>query len=335
MYSNRKYKVIQINTTDDLERFCTFPSSTALTPDILTRHRANSHWMLVDGASNIVGRCSTWWESTPPYPDHHLGLIGHYAAYRYEAATQLLTIACNQLAAKGCTMAVGPMDGNTWRNYRLITEWGSEPIFFLEPDNHNEWPDHFTNSDFSPLTYYFSALNTSLNQQDPRASRVAERIADQDIQIRFIDLDCFVDELRRIYSVVVVSFSNNFLFAPISESEFISQYLPLKLYIRPELVLMVEFQESLIGFLFAIPDILQAKRGRIIDTVIIKTLAVLPEFERIGLGALLTTRCHEIARNLGYTQAIHALIHETNIVRNTSSRYAKPIRHYTLYAKGF
>lgn len=329
------HKAVQINAIDDLKRFCTFtsPGSTVLTPEILVRHQADAHWILVDGVSNIVARCSVWWKSTPPYPGHHLGLVGHYAACTHEAGTQLLAIACNQLAERGCTMAVGPMDGSTWRHYRLITEWGTEPIFFLEPDNPDDWPGHFTNNGFSPLAHYLSNLNTDLNHQDPRARKIAEGIADRTIQIRSIDLNCFVDELHRIYSVAVVSFRDNFLYTPISESEFIAQYLPIRPYVRPDLVLMVEFQESLIGFLFAVPDILQVRRSQIIDTVIIKTVAVLPKFEGTGLGALLGARCHEIARNLGYTRAIHALMHETSISRNISARYAKPTRRYTLFAK--
>ena len=36
--------------------------------------------------------------------------------------------------------AVGPLDGSTWRRYRLVTERGVEPPFFMEPDNPDDWP---------------------------------------------------------------------------------------------------------------------------------------------------------------------------------------------------
>ena len=41
-------------------------------------------------------------------------------------------------------MAVGPMDGSTWRRYRFITERGAEPAFFLETYNPDVWPLNFT-----------------------------------------------------------------------------------------------------------------------------------------------------------------------------------------------
>ena len=60
---------------------------------------------------------------------------------------------CNgvRLAAERCTIAIGPVDGNTWQRYRLITEPGTEPPFFLEPDNPDAWPGQFTAAGFTPL----------------------------------------------------------------------------------------------------------------------------------------------------------------------------------------
>jgi len=36
---------------------------------------------------------------------------------------------------------------------------------------------------------------------------------------------------------------------------------------------------------------------------------------------------------MGFTRAIHALMHETNKSRNLSARYARTIRRYTLFSK--
>jgi hypothetical protein len=51
------------------------------------------------------------------------------------------------------------------------------------------------------------------------------------------------------------------------------------------------------------------------------------------LGSLLLAACQRTARQLGYTRAIHALMHEQNISRNLSRRYADPIRRYALFGK--
>jgi GNAT superfamily N-acetyltransferase len=107
----------------------------------------------------------------------------------------------------------------------------------------------------------------------------------------------------------------------------------VKPYVRPEIVLFAEQHGQPIGFIFAIPDMLQAKRGQSIDTVIIKTMAVHPAHAGLGLGSLLMARCEHAAHELGYRRAIHALFHEKNRSGKISSHTGKVIRRYTLFAK--
>jgi hypothetical protein len=98
-------------------------------------------------------------------------------------------------------------------------------------------------------------------------------------------------------------------------------------------VLLAERRGELVGYLFAIPDMLQAKRGVPIDTIVVKTAAVLPGREYAGLGGLLVSGVHAVASSLGYARSIHALMHESNESRNLSGHYGAPFRRYTLYGK--
>ncbi|MBD2459713.1 GNAT family N-acetyltransferase [Oscillatoria sp. FACHB-1407] len=315
----------------------------------LAQHAPDAHWMLIQDDKGITAYCSLWWQNVPTYAtplmkgdrgdqafaqnQHRLGLIGHYAAQDAESAQLLLNHACNQLAAHSCTLAVAPMDGNTWRRYRLLSDRGTEPIFFLEPDNPDEWCDHFREAGFTSFADYSSGLTTNLTQVDPRMVRVEQRLTEIGVKVRSLNLDNFERELQQIHQLSLISFRNNFLYTPISQTEFISQYSQIKPYVQPQLVLMAEHGDTLVGFLFAIPDLLQAKRGEAINTVIIKTVAVLPGKTYAGLGNLLVSQCQAIAHQLGYTRAIHALMHNANNSRNLSDRYAHTIRRYTLLAK--
>jgi GNAT superfamily N-acetyltransferase len=328
------YQPVQVQNNDDLARFCAAPNLPPLDPKVVYRQKAEANWLLNDHRGKVAARCSLWWRQTPPYPGQCLGFIGHYAAHDFEAARQILALACDQLVAQGCTMAVGPLDGNTWQRYRLITEHGPEPLFFLEPDNPADWPAHFTANGFTTLANYFSALDTRLRPLGSRLAKVAERVAGQDIEIRTANLTAFETELRHIYTLSIASFQDNFLYSPISEADFIAQYQPIRPYLRSELILIAEQASQPIGFMFALPDLLQAQRGQPIDTVILKTVAVHPDYRSFGLGSLLLDRCVEIARKLGYTRAIHALMHESNHSRKISSRYeAQIIRQYALFAR--
>jgi GNAT superfamily N-acetyltransferase len=328
------YLPIPVETDAQRERFRNAPGTPPLPPDALITDGADAHWLLADEHDAPVARCSLWWAAAPAYQGHRVGLIGHFVAAGAEAGTQMLRHACAELARCGRTLAIGPMDGSTNRAYRLVTEGGEEPPFFLEPENPPEWPAAFAAAGFAPLATYCSSLQARLDHADPGIPVLAAAFAAEGVSIRPFDMEQFEEELRRIYAIVALSFQHNFLATTIAEGEFLMQYRPIKPYIRPELVLLAERGAELVGFIFLVPDWLQALRGEPLTTVIVKTLAVLPEYAGRGLGTLLSARAEEAARGLGFTRAIHALMHEANTSRKISSRFeGHIIRRYTLFAR--
>jgi predicted N-acetyltransferase YhbS len=97
-------------------------------------------------------------------------------------------------------------------------------------------------------------------------------------------------------------------------------------------VIFAEHEGRTVGFVFGIPNLAQAQRGQAIDTVVVKTVAVLPGRTYAGLGNVLVAHCQQAARKLGFRRVIHALMHESNNSLNLSGHYAKPFRRYTLYS---
>ena len=297
----------------------------------MTRHGPDLSALVLDDGPRA--RCSLWWTGTPTLEGAHIGYIGHYAALDAGSGREILTWACRRLAEAGCARAIAPIDGNTWRRYRLLTERGAEPPFFLEPDNPDDMPEHFAAAGFRPLADYFSSLNNDLAIRDPRAIEAEQRLEKAGIRIRPLDPTRFHEELRAVHAVSLTAFPQNFLYAPISEEEFVAMYAGLEKQLRPELVLLAEAKDRVVGFLFAIPDLAQAARGQPIDTMIAKSMAVLPEYGGLGLGGVLMERAHAAGRALGYRRSIHALMHQDNRSRRLSSRTAHVIRRYTLYER--
>jgi L-amino acid N-acyltransferase YncA len=322
-------KTIVVTAPGELSLFCAFPGETPSR----THPEGDAHLLtLRDG--DAQARCSLWWNGLPTLEERRLGYIGHFAARSDTAASDLLDNACRRLARNGCTHAVGPLDGSTWRRYRFVTERGEEPAFFLEPDNPDEWPAYFRDAGFEPLAHYTSALDLALRQLDPRAEDIAGRMRLLDVRIRHMDPKYFDDEVNRIFEVSQVSFRKAFLYSPIDREQCRTLYEPLKLFIRPELVLIAERNDIPVGFVFAVPDWLQAQRGAAIDTVIVKTIAILPQHEYAGLGALLLSQCRSRIAELGYARAIHALMHDSNVgSRRLSDRFGQTMRGYTLFTR--
>ena len=113
-----------------------------------------------------------------------------------------------------------------------------------------------------------------------------------------------------------------------------AQYEQLRPYVRPELVTLAMHEARVVGFAFTLPDLLQGRAGGVIDTAIMKTLAIIPESRFAGLGTHLGAANRRAAHLLGYRRMIHALMHESNASRSISARYAPTeLRRYTLFAK--
>ena len=282
---------------------------------------------MVVSLTNSGAQCSLWIGKTPPYQEHRLGLIGHYFASDATAGAALLRAACAELQRQRCTLAVGPMDGSTWQRYRFITERGGEPVFFLEPDNRDDWPLHFTSQGFVPLARYCSAITDRIQVNEPRIEHLAASLFSQGFSIRAIASDRFEEELSGIFTLALASFAGNFLYTPISEDEFLSQYRGIRTFIRPELTLIAENRGEVAGFLFALPDPNRT------DTFIVKTLAVHPRFRGRGLGSVLLLHVNRVACGLGFRRSIHALMHEENVSTHISERQAVVFRRYTLFAR--
>ena len=326
-------QLINIQSPEEMAQFTLHPAVSRTTATQLTLHRPDAHWLAVDDGRQVLGRCSLWWKATATHNDHRLGYIGHYAAASDPVAEKLLNRASTDLSQNGCTLAVGPLDGTTWRRYRFITWRGKAPPFFLEPDNPDAWPGQFEKNGFSILADYISTLNTDLNYQDPRAEEISRRMEDQGVCIRCIDPDHLDRELDGIFELSIESFRKNFLYSPIERKEFMAMYGGVKSFLHGELTLVAEQQGRTVGFMFALPDALQAKRGQRIDQVILKTIAIRPDRALAGLGRLLFQTALSNAHKLGYRRAVHALMHAANRSTNLGQGSTVVMRRYALFSK--
>ena len=293
-------------------------------PTAELRHHAPDLSLLAVHDGSLSARCSIWVRDG-------MGVIGHYAAASSEAGQVILDHACAALRQAGCTTAVGPMDGNTWRRYRFIIHRGGEPTFFLEPDHCSDWPCHWIAASFSPTAFYTSSLNSDLSVQDQRTLGALSRFQAAGISIREFDRQHADRDLGRLFTLSTVAFSENPFYEPISREEFDQQHRTVLPLVRPELVLLAERGDELVGFMFAVPDLLQRNGAR--PTVVLKTMAVHPDLAGMGLGSALMDLAQRAARRLGFTRAIHALMHESNASARLSARYATPFRRYALFAR--
>jgi GNAT superfamily N-acetyltransferase len=303
--------------------------------ETLAHQRPSVHGVVL-ARERVVARCSVWTDGVIALAGRPAGVIGHFvaAAEARSAVRELLEAAVARVHAAGLTCAIGPMDGNTWRRHRFITERGTEPLFFLEADNADEWPEWWGAAGFAPVANYFSAMMADLALEDARVPRAAERLRAEGVMVRQLQPQRFEAELRAIHALSLQAFTRNFLYTPIGAEEFVAQYRAVERLVNPEFVWLAERAGALVGFVFAVPDHAQAARGEPVTTLIAKTLAVLPDRRFAGLGAVLLSMVQTAARRAGYQRIIHAYMHESNQSLNLSARSAQVFRRYTLLAHG-
>jgi L-amino acid N-acyltransferase YncA len=276
----------------------------------------------------ILARASVWFDGPRLEANERTGLIGHYAASSLEAGKTILEAACAMLRKFGCARVIGPMDGSTWKSYRLVSEMGSEAPYLLELHNPLEWNHHFLEAGFEVLATYHSTLGIN-PEPDPRMPKVRERFAANRITTRAANPGNLEAELHAIYDLALESFSQNFLYSPIPREEFLGLYRPALAKLPPGFTRIAEHDGRAVGFAFAVPDLLRPQ----MDTLILKTVGIRKARVYAGLGALLADEMHDLARHAGMTRVIHALIHDGNVSGKTSAKTGSVMRRYALYSK--
>ncbi|MBD79215.1 MAG: hypothetical protein CL840_09870 [Crocinitomicaceae bacterium] len=274
------------------------------------------------------------------YENENLMIDGQFAACigSYEcvndpnASHALLDNAKRMAQLKGYDFLIGPMEGSTWNNHRFSMD-NDQPNFFMEPYHHAYYNQHFIDFGFSPISQYFSNLDEELNVEEERLKKFEQMYLNQGAVFRNLNLNDLENELYKIATFSLKAFSANFLFTPITTSEFVSKYLKIKSLIDPELVWIVEDKLGEIqAFIFSIPDHYDSIKPS--KTLIIKSMARKRTSPFKGIGSYLAGKTVQIAKEQGYEKVIHAFMINDNASRLISEKYAKGSgyhKNYPLY----
>ncbi|HEV2740237.1 MAG TPA: hypothetical protein VGU66_16775 [Candidatus Elarobacter sp.] len=278
------------------------------------------------GAGIVQARCSLWWRSTPLHRGRRTGFIGAVESCGDDALVALLARAAERLREAGCKLAVGPVDGDTWHRYRLVTGSDGTPPFPLEPYSPAAAVAPWRHAGFAPLETYASYRDDALAERDPRAATLTARLHAAGVSLRALDLDRFDEELAQIHALALRAFAHAPLFAPIGLAAFAALYRPLAPLLDPRLCPVAECDGRIAGVLFALRD------PRAPETVVLKTVLRDADRRFAGLGFVLTDVARAAAHALGATRAISALQHDGSVARSLASR-AIPFRRYAVLAK--
>ena len=285
-----------------------------------------------DGA--VLARAAVWTNPALNYRGAVPGLVGSFESENDAAsAATVLRAAEEYIRARGHQRVIGPMDGSTWGRYRLALPEGAPCLFPLEPMNPPWYWELWEKCGYETLAEYVTK-SFPLSEDSFARLEKAERIfARRAITVSDWRPDRVREELDDIFAVSLVSFKNNFLYVPADRGAFLSHYLPLAAKMRPHDAAIARRADGTpVGFVFGFPNPYAAEGAEYVS----KTVAVLPDADCRGLGALLAERMAKKAFEDGFRVMYHALMHVDNVSTLIGNHAgAKVCRRYRLYTKEF
>jgi hypothetical protein len=281
-----------------------------------------------------------------------LGTIGTFHALNDPTtARTMLDAATDILGKQGAQRILAPMDGDTWHPYRLNTGPYDAPPFIKEPWNPTYYPALLENAGFAMAERYDSYIINAPAQAAANQEKFHQRCLKQGYTFTEITSRNYATLLPLIYQLSCQIFSENILYTPIDQAEFLRMYLPAKSLIAKGLSWLATAPDGApAGYVFTFPDYadaLRAMRGgtnlmakirflrhksRATRTCI-KTLGTTPEKRGSGLTAALTYLSYRGTVQLGYKQALMCLMHSSNDSRRFGGNADHPYRSYALYQR--
>jgi hypothetical protein len=258
-------------------------------------------------------------------------LIGNVEAVPDEAVAGLIFSYAETMARNNrLPFMIGPMNGSTWEDYRLMLDTAS-PLFFTEKPQPAYYNDFFKTSGFEVISHYTTDISTQLVHETEALRMIQQQMVAAGLCLRELDINNFEAELARIHVLCSAGFQNSFLYTPITQEEFIERYRPLQPLIDPAFALVAEDATGALQALYlCLPDVY----GREQKQLIIKTIVKHPQCLHKSIMAWMGAEIYRRAAAQHYKAIIHAFMQETARSNPLSQHFGgRPYRRYALYGK--
>ena len=262
----------------------------------------------------------TLYQDAPAWDGHGLTFaVGGFSCPDAASGAALLSEVMAAAKARGAQSVIGPMDGDTWHSYRLVTEGSERPAFLMEPTGSPHDLEAFEQAGFAEISAYFSAAvplgGIDIAVVPETDGIILENWDGSDPEALF----------AQVHDLSCTAFADNPFYKPIDLPDFLAMYMPVVPLLKQELIWFARNDSGhLVGFLFGIPDYAQGPETK---TAILKTYASLAK----GAGYALSQQFYKSAKQMGFDTAIHALMHDDNLSASRSdTNGAEVFRRYAL-----
>lgn len=283
------------------------------------------------------------------------GFFGFFDAENdQEVAGILFNAASAWLSTKGLTQMVGPANLTTNDSCGILASGFDESPMVLMPYNYPYYENLFLKAGFEKATDLYSyhvQVETIRNKYKNVYDRSLLKLENSGIRIRQVSAASFDDDMKQLRLVYNSCNADNWGFMPLNPDEFRAMAKDLKTIAPLDLALVAEKNDTIIGFIIAVPNMNEAlkfvKNGRLfpfgilkllwykrkISTARVLILGVQKEYSGQGIDLVLYHKITEAVSQKGIQTAEACYVMENNIQMNSILKKldGKCVKTYRMY----
>lgn len=216
----------------------------------------------------------------------------------------------------------GPVNGSIWHLYRCIRKTDGSDFFKTELMSNTYYYDFINSQKPNTSIEYYSAYREKFSNILPKIETTDKKLTSLGFSItemKQIDLL----QLVQIAKLSTNVFSSSWGYTELTKNEFLNLYSSDKIEDNLNKLYLLYKDKEVIGYCSTIKE-----DG---NTLICKTICIIPEYQGLGLGNALAYKVHIDAIKDGYKKIIYALIREDNKVKNFPKMDTVVFRRYSAF----
>ncbi|ABL06820.1 GNAT family N-acetyltransferase [Mycobacterium ulcerans] len=306
-----------------------------------------------------VGRISACIDS------HYVQRYGDYAFFGFfesepdqAIASTLLTTAENWARGRGMNAIVGPFSYTSREDVGLLISGYDTPPTIMQPHNPPYYPRLVEAGGYSKkfdTACFRWSVDENPSVQQRLLSRADAVLGAQGASVRPVRLSDYEQEVELLRKLYNDSFAKHPENVPLSRPVFASMAAEMRPLIDPNIVRIVEANNTPVGFLFMLPDVneitgqsgrltpsallrIAAKRGgriRGVRTAVVVLIGAVQTQFGAGLGRILAGEIVRTITGAGYSAVATTWMHEDNMWSNSLAAQMKkaPEKRHRVYQK--
>ncbi len=247
---------------------------------------------------------------------------GFFESNNDKEVFSLLWRELNKLAReKGFDELLGPVNGSVWHQYRFMKETDASPFFKTELFCEPFYYDLMKGVPHREISYY-SAYRTEFRNLIAITEPFYKRMLAGGFSIAE-SAEATEERLGAVLSISKKVFRDSWGYTDLAMADFTRLYSTPKLASHLSRVYYIQKGQETVGY----GSVFLEKGG----SLILKTAAILPEFQNLGLANALLHKIHSDARANRCGKVIYALIRESNAVGRLPKDDAVIFRRYAAF----